>query len=286
MTEALLLSVKVSIGALILSIGMGARFSDIIYLLHRPQLLLRSLLAMYVLVPLAALLIVKIMPLNLNVKAALLVLAVSSGAPLLPRKLQQVGGNAYTFSLLIISSLLAVVVVPAWLTFLVKYFDISVEFSILDAAIVIAKAFLLPLAIGMLFAALFPRANERIAGKLWVIAWLVFIVAILGLLALNWQFFLEVHGTGIVALVVLMIISAAIGHVLGGPNPETRIALAIACCTRHLGVAVIVASAFRGPRAVILLTAYILCSALVSIPYLKWQQKKRQLDSQQNCGRK
>jgi predicted Na+-dependent transporter len=236
---------------------------------------------MYVLVPLAALLIAKIVPLNPNIKAALLVLAVSSGAPLLPRKLQQFGSNAYTFSLLITSSLLAIIVVPAWISFLSRYFEVSVEFSTVDVIVVIVKAFLLPLAIGMLLGALFPAASERIANKLWAIAGIVFIVAGLTLLALNWQLLLEVRGPGIGALVILMIIAAAIGHILGGPDPDNRTALAIACCTRHLGVAVIVASALRGPRALVLLAAYIFCSTLVSIPYLHWRRDKaRRLDAQ------
>ena len=278
MTEALLLLVKISVGALILTTGMGARISDIAYLWCRPQLLLRSLLAMYVLVPLAALLIAKIVPLDSNIKAALLVLAVSSGAPLLPRKLQQFGSNAYTFSLLITSSLLAIIVVPAWISFLYRYFDVSVEFSTVDVIVVIAKAFLLPLAIGMLLGALWTAANEHIAHKLWALAGIVFIVASLALLVLNWHLLLEVHGPGIAALVILMIIAAAIGHVLGGPDPDNRTALAIACCTRHLGLAVIVASTFRGPRALVLLAAYIFCSSLVSIPYLYWRRHRQRLD--------
>ncbi len=50
MTEALLILVKVSVGVLILAIGMGATVADITYVWRRPGLLLRSLLAMYVLV--------------------------------------------------------------------------------------------------------------------------------------------------------------------------------------------------------------------------------------------
>ena len=54
MTEALLLLVKVSVGVLLLAIGMGATVADFTYVWRRPGLLLRSLLAMYVLVPLVA----------------------------------------------------------------------------------------------------------------------------------------------------------------------------------------------------------------------------------------
>ena len=64
MTEGLLLLLKVSVGLLILAIGMGSTFSDLAYLWRRPALLVRSLLAMYVLVPMAAFVLVSLLPLG------------------------------------------------------------------------------------------------------------------------------------------------------------------------------------------------------------------------------
>jgi len=80
-TEGLLVALKVSVALLILGIGLGSTFADLLYIWRRPGLLLRSLLAMYVLVPLAAVVLVSVLPVNPAVKAALLVLAVSAGAP-------------------------------------------------------------------------------------------------------------------------------------------------------------------------------------------------------------
>ena len=51
--------------------------------------------------------------LGARVEIALLVLAVSAGAPLLPRKLMKIGDGAYIFSLALTSSLLAILLVPA-----------------------------------------------------------------------------------------------------------------------------------------------------------------------------
>jgi hypothetical protein len=39
-------------------------------------------------------------------------------------------------------------------------------------------------------------------------------------------------------------------------DPDERTALAIACVTRHVGVAVVVATSFRGPRTAVMLAAY------------------------------
>jgi hypothetical protein len=54
MTLALLVVVKIATALLILSTGLGSTMADILYLWRRPQLLLRSILAMYFFVPLAA----------------------------------------------------------------------------------------------------------------------------------------------------------------------------------------------------------------------------------------
>jgi BASS family bile acid:Na+ symporter len=51
MTAVVLLVVKPSVVTLILAIGMGSTPGDLTYLWRRPRLLLRSVLAMYVVVP-------------------------------------------------------------------------------------------------------------------------------------------------------------------------------------------------------------------------------------------
>ena len=156
MTGILLLALKVSVGALIVAIGMGSTPADLGYLWRRPGLALRSFLAMYVLVPVAALLLVTTLPLSVGVKAALLVLAASAGAPLLPRKLSKFGGGSYVVSLVVASSLLAIVFVPAWVAFLGRQFGFATEVGPGVVAAVMGKAFLLPLGIGMLIRALWP----------------------------------------------------------------------------------------------------------------------------------
>src|SRR5277367_1160042 len=116
MTATLLILLKVAVAIIILAIGMDSTLRDASYLWRRPGLLLRSVLAMYVLLPLATLALVKVLTLAPGVEIGLLVLAVSAGAPLLPRKLMKIGDGAYIFSLVVTSSLLAVFWFPSgWL---------------------------------------------------------------------------------------------------------------------------------------------------------------------------
>ena len=281
MADTLLLLIKLSVGAMILAVGMGATFADVAYLWRRPALLLRSVLAMYVLVPLAAFVLAEFLPLAPGVRVALLVIAVSAGAPLLPRRLR-FGGSPYVFSLVVTSSLLAIVLVPAWLAVLSRHFDVAIHVGTADVAAVLARAFLLPLVIGILLGMalrrMVPARTERIADTVFALAAVVLAVATLILIADQWQVFTEVRGPGIVALLALMVISVAIGHALGGPNPDDRTALAIACCTRHIGIVVILAATFRGPRAVVLLAVYLVAASAVSIPYLRWRRRTAPAD--------
>ena len=63
MTAALLVVLKACVVAMLCAIGMGSTLADLTYLLRRPALLFRSLFAMYVAMPLAALAIVRVFPL-------------------------------------------------------------------------------------------------------------------------------------------------------------------------------------------------------------------------------
>jgi BASS family bile acid:Na+ symporter len=271
MTGVLLLVLKLSVVTLILAIGLGSAPADLTYLWRRPAQLARSLFAMYVAVPIAALAVVKTLPLPVGVKTAVLVLAISAGAPLLPRKLMKLGREGYVFSLVVTSSLLAVVAVPAWLQLLGPLFGREASVEPGAVALVIAKAFLAPLLVGMLLRWPLSRVAERASEWLLGAAGATLALAGLALLALHGRLLVDVGWIPLVSLVGMTATALAIGHVLGGPDPADRTALAVSCATRHVGIAMLAASTVPGPRTAAFVLAYTLASAVVSIPYLKWR---------------
>jgi BASS family bile acid:Na+ symporter len=271
MTANLLLGLKLSIVTMIFAVGLGSTPADLMYLWRRPTELLRSLLAMYVAVPLVALLVVKTLPLGVAVKTAILVLAISAGAPLLPKKLMKIGREGYVFSLVVTSSLLAVVVVPAWLAFLAPLFGRESSVEPRAVALIIAKAFLAPLVVGMLLRWPLSRVAERLSQRILGVAGIALAVAALALLALHWRLLTEIGWGPLSALMGMTVAALAVGHLLGGPDSADRTALAISCASRHVGIAMLAASTVPGPRTIALVLAYVLASAVVSIPYLKWR---------------
>jgi len=272
-TETLMILLKVSIAVLIACVGAGTSPAELTYLWRRPGLLLRSLAAMYLLVPVAAFGLVLIMPIERGVKAAMLVLAVSAGAPLLPRRLKKLNSQQYIFSLLITSSLVAIVAVPVWAALLDAYFDVTVELSASTVVSDIAKTILLPIMIGMGARVIFPAWSERLSDRLLMIAGVVLAASAILLLVVHREHLAGLTWPGMLALVALMIFALLIGHVLGGPNPDDRTALAIACASRHVGVALIVATEFVGVQTVVLVIAYFVTALIVSSIYLTWRRR-------------
>lgn len=267
--------IKGVVSLLILSIGAAAPARSALYLWRRPRLLLRTLCAMYLVVPFAAVLIDECVSLGPLARAALLVLAVSAGAPMLPRKLGPLGGTPYVFSLVVTSSVLAVIVVPGWVMWLGEHFELDRSVSPILIAGAVAKTLLLPLFAGMCVRALWPAQCERWANR--GVAWSGGALSLLGLalIALFGSALAEVPLRSFVALAGLLFIALVTGHVMGGPDPDERTALAITCSTRHVGLAALFAAAIPGAHAILLITAYMLCSLLVTVPYLVWRRRVR-----------
>jgi BASS family bile acid:Na+ symporter len=88
---------------------------------------------------------------------------------------------------------------------------------------------------------------------------------------------LRLIGNGAVGTIVLVAAGGLLaGHVLGGPEQQDRAALAIACTTRHPGVALLVASQnFREPEIKAVILLFLIVGVLVGLPYQVWLKRHR-----------
>lgn len=127
----------------------------------------------------------------------------------------------------------------------------------------------------MLVRKFFPNNAESLADKILSVAGLVLTVsAVVLLLVTHWQLLVKAGWPALLELSSLTLISLIIEHLMGGGEElGERTALAVSCATRHLGLAILVAAAVPGQKTVVFIAAYIVASAIVAIPYLKWQSK-------------
>lgn len=271
--QAISLAIQASMAVIVFCLGLKARVRDVTGLLEWPGLLARSLLSMYVIVPLLVAALCAYFDLNHAVEVALVVLALSPVPPILPGKEARAGGDAsYAIGLLAVAALVAIVYVPLAATLLGRIFGHPIAVPMRTVAFVVGTSVLVPLAAGFLVRWLAPALALRIVKPLTVVGWLVLVAACLPVLVASWRGMFNLIGNySVVAIVVVALVGLLVGHLLGGPDAEHRTVLALSTATRHPGMAVAIAHAVAPadktlPAAVLLA---FLISFIVTIPYTK-----------------
>ena len=238
---------------------------------------MRAIVAVNVVVPLAAILIVLVLPIEQPVKQGIVIMAVSPLAPLIPGRLLKAGAHpsvavGFYFWLLV----LAVVIVPASVALLGALTATNIFLPVGKIAWLVLASVLAPLMGGMVIASLLPRQAPKlakIAGLLGNLMLLLFVAAIL-YLAGGKIVGLAQDGT-LLACIVTVMAALAGGHLLGGPEPRNRMALGIAAATRHPGIAVMIAgSALDDRRVTLAVLLFLFVSVIVSAIYQTWAMKR------------
>ncbi|HEX6999532.1 MAG TPA: membrane transporter protein, partial [Gammaproteobacteria bacterium] len=163
MAHVVVLVLQLSIFLVVLSLGLRSSAGDATYLFRSPALLLRSLLAMNIVMPMVVALAAALLPLHPAVKIALIALAVSPVPPFLPGKelkLVVPERERYVYGLLVASAVLAVVLVPVVISLLAAAFHRDVRVDPLSVARIVAITVLLPLGIGLAVRHFWPAARR------------------------------------------------------------------------------------------------------------------------------
>jgi len=141
---------------------------------------------------------------------------------------------------------------------------------------VVVKGTILPLLAGMAVRAFLPGVASRIERPVELVARLLLPAAVVVLFAGAATSVWALVGDGtVVSMVILTVAGLAIGHVLGGPHPEQSVVLALSTACRHPALALTIATTNFPDRqfgAIILM--YLIVSAIVCVPYLKWHQRR------------
>jgi len=278
----LLMFVTVTIFSLMLAMGVSHSFQQLTSLWRRPELLLRSLLAVIVLVPAVVGLILWVFELPLAVATGLAVLAAAPGAPLTYKRSQMAGGDpTYTASLQLTLALLAVVVTPLILVIFCTLFELGAgRVGPFAVARQVAEVTFLPVITGLLIQHFAPRLADVIGKPLRILANILFIVlfsAVIILLVLSpdLRMTLNLGGLPTGAIIIMVGISLAIGHLLGGPSREQRSVLAIASIARNVGLALFIAElSDYGQNFIPTLLTYMIFGALLAVPYSVWSKRQ------------
>jgi BASS family bile acid:Na+ symporter len=277
MKQLLILGLQISVVLTVFGYGLRTTAGDLLYVVKRPGLAARSLLSVFVIMPVIAFALARLFDIRDVVEISLVALAISPVPPLLPMKEIKSGGQAsYGLGLMALLALLAIPAAPLAIELLERFSGQPLEISASAIARLAMISVLVPLAAGVIVRVVAPVIAERIGGAVSQVAKVLLLVAACVLLAAVWRAVWNATGQGaILAIVVFVAAGLAIGHLLGGPKREESVVLGLSTACRHPAIAFAIASANypeeRFGGAIIL---YLLVSALVGIPYVKWNRQR------------
>jgi bile acid:Na+ symporter, BASS family len=256
-------------------LGLGIVLREFRWVFQHPGLLARGLFAVLVVVPVMALVVVRVFDLPRGVEIGIVLMAVSPGAPVALRRSLGAGAHrAFAPALQITVALLAVVSMPLSIAALNEMYVGNASISPQALVRQVFTAQLLPLGLGMLVRRMAPAAAariepplKRVAGGLLILLLVLVLVDIAGMLLAT-----KTH-VGL-AIVLVTALAIAFGHALGGPDPGTRTAVGICAAARNPGLALLVAT-LNSAQPVIIATifAYLVISALTLVPYVMYRRR-------------
>ena len=239
-----------------MAMGVGFTVHQIIDALRDVRLVLLALLANFVLMPLAALALDKMLRLDEPLGVGLLLLGTAAGAPFLPKLTELAKGNLpFAVGIMMLLAVGTVGYLPLVLPLLLP--GVTVNSGKIAGWLFLLT--LLPLAAGLAL-----RAKPMLD---WV-SNIILIPMVLLLAVANIDKILHVFGTrGILAGLLLIALGFGIGWMLGGPGIDTRRALALGTGQRNIAAALVVASeSFSDPSVVIMVIVVTIVGLLTLMP--------------------
>ncbi len=277
MGQAIGLGVQISMALMVFCVALGTQPRDMLDLVRRPGLLIRSLLAMYVIMPLVALALAIWFDFNPALEIALITMALAPVPPIVPGKEIKAGGNpSRIMGLLALTALASIVLIPTAVELLGRIFDRPAQISTGAIFRIVATSLLVPTIAGILLKIFAPALAARIARPLSLFATILLVASFLPIVIKVWPAMMALVGNFmLLAIIVFVAIGLAVGHLLGGPDPGDRAVLALSTATRHPAVTIGIVHASNpddhsAPAAILLV---LLFGAIVSIPYVLWRKR-------------
>ncbi len=255
------LAVLIFVVSSMLGMGLSLTIKQIIDPLRNLGLVAKILITNFILLPIVGYLILFLIPLDEPLAIGLILLTTAAGAPFLPKLVQVAKGNiAFSVGLMTLLMVVTVIYVPIVLPILLPGVQVN-PIEILRSLIILM---IIPLAIGLFIKARYTSIADSFRPIMNQTSSFSMIALLVLALPLNFNNIISMIGTGgIIALIILILVSFAIGYVLGGPDKDSKRVTSLGTAQRNISAAFVIAlSNFEDPN---ILTMLIVGSLLMLI---------------------
>jgi len=233
------LSVLIYIVTTMLSMGLNFFPKQFLEPLKDKSLILKSLAANFILLPIITYIILQVIPLEQGLAIGLILMAAGAGSPFMLKLVQFMKADiAFAVGLMLILSIVTLFYMPLVLSFLLPGVSVN-PLSIASSLLVLI---FLPLIVGTAVKSRYSEIAKKIQPTFNQISNIFIIVVIVLYLGLNYKDFLAVFGTGALITSIVFILAAfIIGYLLGGPSKNTKSVLGMGTAIRNSSAAFVVA---------------------------------------------
>ena len=244
------LSVLVFVICSMLAMGLSLTIAEITAPLKNTSLVVKSLIASFVLVPILGFLLATFMPVTEGAGIGIIIVACAAGAPFLPKLVQVAKGDiAFGVGLMTLLMVLTVIYMPIVLPLLLQ--GVSVDAMAIATSLFFQM--LVPLGIGLFIKARYEEIAANIQPTFAQASNFALIALMVLSLILGFDSIIGAFGSWSILASILFIIGAfVIGYLLGGPGKDTRSVVSLGTAQRNLAAAMIVAGGnFTDPDVLI-----------------------------------
>ena len=281
MKEIILSILKViaplSVALIVFAQGLKISSGEVMnYFKERPWLIVRSLVAVLILVPVVALAVILLLKPPIEVAVALAILVSCPPAPLMIKATPNLGKGSAAFmaSLHLSLAVLALITVPTILYLISIPLSFHADVNLVKMMMILAKTILIPVTLGMVIRSYFPGFADRASPVLDKVGTIGLLILVLVVLV---KFFPALLNMDLWSYLVIVVVSAtalAIGHFLGPKDPHERTSLAIESGVRHPALAITIAvSNFTAARALPVLVPCVLVFIILAMCYMVLRKK-------------
>ncbi|MEH1921939.1 bile acid:sodium symporter family protein [Nostoc sp.] len=258
--------------ATMLGTGLRLTVQQIWEPLRNIRLIVLSLVANFVLVPLFVYLLLQIVPLSEPIKDGFIIMAIAAGPPALPKLAQIVKGNvAFSTGLMMLLMFGTIIYMPIALPLVLQ----GVQVNSWDIAKPLLFLMLSPLAIGLFIKAKFATIASSFQPIVSKISSAGLFLGLAVRLAVHFYEIITLLQTGaILVCAVFIVFSFSVGYLLGGPGIDTQRVLGVGTAQRNFAAALLVGTSnFDDPNVVsIIMVTSLLMLVIVLIAGQKFTE--------------
>jgi BASS family bile acid:Na+ symporter len=269
----LAISVLVFPIASMLGVGLGYSLREIAQPLRYPDRVFRALVANFVLVPLLAVGLSRLLGLDPSLSAGLILIGTAAGAPFLVKLSGAANADpALSAALLVLLMPVTVLYMPLVVPLLLE----GTSVSAIDIAMPLLSTLLLPLVVGLILHSALPRFSARLRPVAMKASSLALLALVVSTLVLNAPQFLGLFGTGAIAAAFLLTAGAfCIGYLISSPGFDRRAVMGLGAGQRNIAAALVVASQdFDDPKTLVMVVAFSVIDLTVLFP-IAWLLRRR-----------